>query len=90
MTGVLPREIEVLTEANQLNEYIMISLRTIEGMDLQVIEERWGAEKSAMINQQLQSSLIKGLAKRNDTSVKLTDQGMLMADGISSNLFIAN
>ncbi len=90
MTGVLPREIEVLTEANQLNEYIMISLRTIEGMDLQVIEERWGAEKSAMINQQLQSYLHKGLAKRNDTSVKLTDQGMLMADGISSNLFIAN
>ena len=90
MTGVLPREIEVLTEANQLNEYIMISLRTIEGMDLQVIEEKWGAEKSTMINQQLQSYLHKGLAKRNDTSIKLTDQGMLVADGISSNLFVSN
>ena len=90
MTGVLPREIEVLTEANQLNEYIMISLRTIEGMDLQVIEEKWGAEKSTMINQQLQSYLHKGLAKRNDTSIKLTDHGMLMADGISSNLFVSN
>ncbi len=90
MTGVLPREIEVLTEANQLNEYIMISLRTIEGMDLQVIEEKWGAKKSAMINKQLQSYLHKGLAKRNDTSIKLTDHGMLMADGISSNLFVSN
>jgi len=90
MTGVLPREIEVLTEANQLNEYIMISLRTIEGMDLQVIEEKWGAEKSTMINQQLQSYLHKGLAKRNDTSIKLTDQGMLVADGISSVLFVSN
>ncbi len=90
MTGVLPREFEVLTEANQLNEYIMISLRTIEGMDLQVIEEKWGAEKSAMINQQLQSYLNNGLAKRNDTSIKLTDQGMLVADGISSNLFVSN
>ncbi|MFN2437800.1 MAG: radical SAM family heme chaperone HemW [Chitinophagaceae bacterium] len=54
IVGILPMETELLTSADQLNEYIMISLRTMEGMDLQVIEKKWGGEKSALIKKQLQ------------------------------------
>ena len=36
------RETEVLTPSQQLNETIMISLRTIEGIDLKKIEHQFG------------------------------------------------
>ena len=41
--GRVPYEREVLTAADQLNEYIMTSLRTMWGLDLEVVETRFGA-----------------------------------------------
>ena len=87
MSGALPNETEVLTAANQLNEYIMISLRTREGMDLQLIEKKWGAEKSSVIKKLLQPYLRNGLTRQNESIVQLTDEGFLKADGIASSLF---
>ncbi len=87
MAGILPNESEVLTQANQLNEYIMISLRTKEGMDLQAIEKKWGAEKLAVIKKQLRPNLQNGLTIQNGSLVQLTDVGFLKADGIASDLF---
>jgi oxygen-independent coproporphyrinogen-3 oxidase len=46
------REQELLTSAQQLNEYIMISLRTVEGIDLNKIESAWGEiEKERIVLQ---------------------------------------
>ena len=43
------RDYEILTEIQKLNEYIMISLRTSEGMDLIRIETDWGKEEKTRI-----------------------------------------
>lgn len=88
--GKIPAEKEVLTDADRLNEFIMISLRTIEGLDLNVVEKKWGEEKSRFIRQQLQSYVSLELVKEIDGSYSLTDEGMLRADGIASELFVVD
>ena len=38
--GIIPFEKETLTEVQKFNEAVMISLRTIEGIDLSRFDER--------------------------------------------------
>ncbi|MBD0332859.1 MAG: radical SAM family heme chaperone HemW [Chitinophagaceae bacterium] len=83
--GVIPFEHEELTNEKRLNEYIMISLRTSEGMDLQVVEKNWGGETRKLIEKK--SSLFNGLIHYQNSVMKLTDKGMLLADRIASELF---
>jgi oxygen-independent coproporphyrinogen III oxidase len=81
------RETEHLTATQQLNEYIMISLRTAEGLDLFKIESGWGTSIRNKIERQLQPYLQTGLVTTHQTYFRLTDEGMLRADGIASALF---
>ncbi|MEI6949471.1 radical SAM family heme chaperone HemW [Paraflavisolibacter sp. H34] len=85
--GVLPTEAEVLTPVQQLNEYIMIALRTMEGMDLERIRSSWGTAQAAATEQRLARYQAAGLLTRTGSRVQLTEEGMLRADGIASDLF---
>ena len=40
--NTIPFEAEILTSTQQLNEYIMTSLRTMEGLSLAIVEEKFG------------------------------------------------
>jgi len=86
--GLPKRETEILSSKNRLNESIMISLRTKEGLDLDKIEKEWGSNEKKRINQRLQKFTKSGLISVNNSIVQLTDKGMLLADGIASDLFI--
>lgn len=88
--GILPYEKEILTPTQRINEYIMTSLRTIEGLDLNRIHEAPGfSEKSAL--EKLQAASKKyidgGLLKRENDHLVLTHEGKLLADGIAADLF---
>lgn len=85
--GVLPQEKEVLTPTEQLNEYIMTSLRTAEGLNLQRVQAHFGADKKAALEKGLQKHLVHNLATQQMETIKLTESGMLMADGIAADLF---
>ena len=85
--GIVECETEVLTETQKLNEYIMISLRTIEGMDLQKVNAVWGEDKVNTIEKNLSSFKNKNLFQKKKDIIQLTDEGMLMADGIAADLF---
>ncbi len=85
---IIPAEAEVLTSANKLNEYIMISLRTIEGMDLEVVEKKWGTEKKELMEKLLQPFIFSKEIVQENNYIRLTDEGMLAADGIAGRLFI--
>lgn len=61
LSGQLPFEKEELTAVEQLNEYIMISLRTMEGCDLQVVAGRWGPEKAEELRRQAEQFLHREL-----------------------------
>jgi oxygen-independent coproporphyrinogen-3 oxidase len=86
--GVLQREIETLTAAQQLNETVMISLRTMEGIDLKRIESGWGEKEKIRLQNELTKYINNGLVQINGQYAQLTDEGMLRADGISADLFV--
>jgi len=84
---VLPVEIETLTLIQQMNEYIMTSLRTTEGMDLEFITKRFGPKPVARIVQQAKKYLDDGKISTAGNRIQLTRTGKLFADGIASDLF---
>ena len=86
-TGIFTRESEQLSPAQQLNEYLMISLRTTEGLSLQTLEQGWGSGQRKRVELLLPSFLNQGLVIIKEDQVRLTDEGMLRADGIASALF---
>lgn len=86
--GSVQRETEVLTPIQKLNEYIMISLRTMEGMDLNKLEKDFGIEERKRMEREIQKFISSGLIITNGLNLQLTDEGMLRADGIASELFV--
>ncbi|MEO6721130.1 MAG: radical SAM family heme chaperone HemW [Ferruginibacter sp.] len=85
--NLIPFEEELLTPTQRLNEYIMTSLRTIEGVDLEKVKKDFGGQYS--------DALLKGSGKwqmgqkidYNKSRLILTKEGKLFADGIAADLF---
>lgn len=77
-------EQETLSPAQQLNETILISLRTIEGLDLTNIPTNIQENWKTLLNQYLHLRWINIESNR----LRLTDEGKLQADGISAALFV--
>ena len=85
--NIIPFEQEILTATQQLNEYIMISLRTIDGCSLDFIKEEFGEKKSIIVKENAQIFINrKQIFLKNDFLI-LTTQGKLLADKISAELF---
>jgi oxygen-independent coproporphyrinogen-3 oxidase len=83
----LVAEKEVLTTAQQLNEFIMIALRTDEGIDLQLAAERFGAGPAADLRKRAGKHLQLEHLHWIGESLVLTRDGKLLADGIAADLF---
>jgi len=81
--GIIPFEKEELTAVQKLNEYIMTSLRTAEGMKLERFEEVVADKLKADSRKYIDS----GLMKSTSHSLILTREGKLLADGIAAALF---
>jgi len=81
--GIIPSEIEVLTPKQQLNEHIMTSLRTIEGLNLDVVDEIKRYKLTAASKKYIES----GKMTEENNFLKLTKEGKLFADGIAADLF---
>jgi oxygen-independent coproporphyrinogen-3 oxidase len=81
-------ERETLTPTQQLNEYVMTSLRTMWGTDLQIIQSRFGAGFRQMVSEQAVLFQEKGLVFIIDNLITLTQKGKLFADGIAGEFFV--
>ena len=81
-------EEEILSETNRLNEYVMTSLRTIEGLDLKFIEKEFSLRQRNRIESSAADYLVKKLVINKNENFVLTDEGKLFADGIASDLFL--
>lgn len=85
--GIIPFEEEQLTEKQRLNEYIMTSLRTREGLDLSFVEKFFGAEDALQIANMGNRYVDTGKLKNENGKLVLTREGKLFADGIAADLF---
>jgi oxygen-independent coproporphyrinogen III oxidase len=84
--GIVPFEKEELTATQKLNEYIMISLRTMEGLNLSKVSDAVRHELLSTSKKYIEN----GLMKVENDYLKLTNKGKLLADGIASDLFSVN
>ena len=85
--GAIPAETEVLTKTQQLNEYIMTSLRTMEGLELVYVGNNFGRETAERLYSAASKFIQAGSMLREMSRLKLTRHGKLLADGIASELF---
>ena len=86
LENTIPAEVEVLTETNRLNEYIMTSLRTVWGMDLDKLDSIASGAK----NEVLKAStpfFDDGSIVQTGNVLTLTPHGKLYADNIAASLF---
>jgi oxygen-independent coproporphyrinogen-3 oxidase len=80
----IPFEKETLTETQKMNEYIMTSLRTVEGLDLDKISKAMSYELRAACKKFIES----GKLILRENKLQLTKEGKLFADGIAAELFV--
>jgi oxygen-independent coproporphyrinogen-3 oxidase len=85
--NLIPFEEEILTPTQQLNEYIMTSLRTMEGLSLTIVEERFGKKISKELQLASEKWHAGGKLVLSDEKIVLTKEGKLFADGIAADLF---
>ncbi len=87
--GQIPFEYETLTKADRLNEYIMTSLRTSRGMDLQHIDQHFGSDYGQMVREGLHAFIEKGEVNMRTGTATLSASGKLLADHIAAMLFVS-
>lgn len=85
--GMPPSESETLSPLQQLNEYTMISLRTMEGLDLQTVIERFGETYKTTLLQAAQPFIATQKIIHHNNQLVLSNAGKLFADGIAAELF---
>ncbi len=83
----VPFEKETLTMMQRLNEYIMTSLRTKEGIDLTYVERMFGRLAPIQLQQSSISFIATNKLTNNNSRIQLTKEGKLFADGIAAALF---
>lgn len=85
---IIPFEKEVLTWENKINEYILTSLRTQWGTNLKKIKQDYGYDLLNKNTDYLSGVFANGLAVVDADVLRLTRKGKLLADKISSDLFV--
>ena len=81
-------EREILSKEDKFNEYVMTSLRTSWGCNVDKIERDYGKSYAHNFLKNIKKYLDSGIMLMKDNSFILTDEGMLFADGIAADLFV--
>ena len=80
-------EKEILTETERFNEYILTSLRTIWGIDLNYLKTNFNSDFVRNFSLQIQEYISQETVIVKNNTYTLTEKGKLLADKIASELF---
>lgn len=86
--NTIPFEIEILTNEQQLNEYIMTALRTIEGISLNYVQEKFGEKEKENLLIRAEVFVKNNSLTIYNQFVQLTSKSKFLADGIAADLFV--
>ena len=86
--NIIPAESELLTPIQKLNEWVMTSIRTKEGLNFDFPPEYVNDEIIEGLRQKSLQYQDQGLIILEATCLKLTSRGKLFADGIAATLFL--
>lgn len=88
--GKVLADVEILTPENKVNDYLLTSLRTKWGCDMNKIQnivgEKWYDENQLV----LKNYINKNLLLLNESVLYLTHEGKFFADRIASDLFLVD
>jgi oxygen-independent coproporphyrinogen-3 oxidase len=84
---VIPSTLETLTEIDQVNEFLFTRLRTIEGINLDEYQHKFKRDLLKDFPLQLNNLIEQQFLSLKKNNLKLTLNGMLLADEISLKLF---
>jgi putative oxygen-independent coproporphyrinogen III oxidase len=87
-SGEIPCEREELTKEILFNEYILTGLRTMEGVDLDIVKSRFGESLYTYCLEKQSFHEKKGWVLPEKNKIVLTAKGKLFADAIASDLFV--
>jgi oxygen-independent coproporphyrinogen-3 oxidase len=85
--AVVPFEVEHLTKQQQLNEYLMTSLRTQRGISLIEVENRFDLLAAEKLSASAKKHFRNETLTEENNYLKLTKKGKFLADGIAADLF---
>ncbi|WP_294304814.1 radical SAM family heme chaperone HemW [uncultured Chryseobacterium sp.] len=86
--NLLAKEEEILSPEDQFNEMIMIGLRTIWGVDLGSLKEKFNSNILEHFQHEIKQKLNEEILVIEDNHLKIPEKHWFMADGIASDLFI--
>ncbi len=87
-TGEIPAEKEVLTPEQRYNEYMMLGLRTMWGVELTKLEKLAGKGGLDHFLKHIGQFQQKGFVQEKEGQFILTKAGKAFADGIAGDLFL--
>jgi oxygen-independent coproporphyrinogen-3 oxidase len=77
---------EILTREQQMTEAVFLGLRQIEGIDIQLFDERFGLKFKDLFGRTTADLVNAGLAIVDARNCRLTRRGLLMADAAAARL----
>ena len=83
-------ELEVLDETSSYNDYVITSLRTIAGMDLKHLSERFGEPYVSYCMRQALPFIDRGVLCRTSDRLFLTEQGLFVSDAVMEEMMMVN
>ncbi|MGE8433967.1 radical SAM family heme chaperone HemW [Chryseobacterium joostei] len=85
---LLAKEEEILSLEDQFNEMIMIGLRTIWGVDLKSLKDKFNDRFLEHFQNEIRQKMNEGILIIEDNHLKIPEKHWFMADGIASDLFM--
>lgn len=85
--GQIPAQEENLSLTDKYNEFVMTRLRTMWGISLDEVREKFGEEFLSYLLEQAKPHLENGLLDNEEGVLHVSEKGKFLSDGIAADLF---